>query len=297
MFNYYKNYYYIKKNVITDIIIGTILMIFSFYSGIKAINITIEIQNKLLGSAFFTIIEIVIIYYASIMLHEIGHTFLLKFYKYDFRNITVGPIVIDNDEKYKFKISKSRFFVTGFTITKISSFLKNEDDYLFLKRNFKIILLGGTCINVILIFIGIMLFNINSLMHIGYILIFINIAMIITSMFSNGDIKDFISMRKNPDRVSLYLLKEFEFEDEINNIVKVQVIRYINSMLLRRHYSLELIVAINIILNNKRKIKDENLIEIYKFLEWFKIEYRDITKKDVLLRVSSKKLMETLNKI
>lgn len=291
-----KKYYYINDRGLNfmDIAIKIMFIIISFYFGTQIIKIKVEEQSKLVELFFSTSMEIIIIQYICIAFHEIEHVLFLKFYKYDFRSVIVGPIVLDNNKKYCLKLSKSRAFITGLTITKIGNFLKNKNDYLAFKSNFKKILFGGICINIILIISGLVLLNFNDLIHIGYILIYINVSMIITSIFKNGDIDVIRNLKRNQDKVCLFLVGEFDFEKEINVIVEKEVMNYINIRLLRKEYDLDMLIAVNIILRNKNKIQENNLVEIYKFLEWFKSEYTNILKNDnIVLRLKSEALMKT----
>lgn len=289
---YFMNY---KKGYVLDITIKIIFIVVSFYFGNQIIRVIVEEQNKGIVGCLVVIAQIILITYICIICHEFGHALFLKLYKYDFRYLIIGPILITNNKKYIMKFSKSKFIITGLTISKIANCLNDESDYLTFKKNFKNILLAGTYINIMLIIIGLILFTSKDLKYIGYILVFINITNIVTSIFQNGDIDIVRKLNKEEERVCLYLIEEYNFEKQINRIVELKIMKYIDTKLFRKEYDLDILMAINIILKNKNKIKESDLYEIYKFLEWFKIEYGNILKNgNMHLKLKSKVLMDTL---
>ncbi len=283
-----------KKNNKAFIIITIILLIiFSALGGIEFLNIEVYYQKKVHLVFSYILIELMIIYYISIFIHEVGHLTILKLCGYNLKIFAVGPIILINDNgKFKLRLKITSLVTGGLTMIDMNRAITCEEDYKAFIKDCKKILFGGTLFNIIFVLISLILMLFRATIDIGFLIFVLNILTIIGCMLPFNDISRMIDLKKNPKDISLYFVEDLTINYLINDFCKQKISNYIEEMLLKKQYNLSVLSAMIPLIEYNFIHNEEQPEEINKFLNWFTKNYESVKlTKNIFIRLTVNKLM------
>ncbi|MDF2885448.1 MAG: peptidase family [Clostridiaceae bacterium] len=232
-------------NIITFILFISVCGFGSF----EIFNIQIYYQRKANLIFSHIVLEIIIILYISIFVHELGHLIISRKYGYNLKFFCVGPFFIIKDkEKLKFKIKITSFLLGGAAGIDIQSSIEDEKDFIRLKKDFKKFLIGGCIFNGLFAMLGILLMFNNVTIDIGFIIVFINILSITGCIFPLGDIEKMdiekmISLNKNTEHIFLFMQNDLLINYEVNDFYREKIVDFVNKMLSEGRYNYDVLTC------------------------------------------------------
>lgn len=234
-----------KIGWIFNIMIVTLFIIVCGLGSFEILNIQIYYQHKVNLIFSHIVLEIIIILYSSIFVHELGHFIILRKYGYNLKFFCIGPFFIIKDkENLKFKVKITSFLSGGATGIDIESSIKDEKDFVRFKKDFKRFLIGGCVLNGVFVMIGILLMSNNITIDIGFIVIFINVLSIIGCIFPLGDIEKIITLNKNPEHIFLFMQNDLLVNYEFDDFYVEKIVGFVNEILLKRQYNYEVLTCV-----------------------------------------------------
>ena len=282
-----------KKRYKTIILLLTILI--SYVGGYYYLMIKVNVQHKT-GLNFYKIcLEVLFIYYISVFFHEIGHLTVLKLRGYDFRIFVVGILVIIKDRGCtKVKIIVSKLILGGVVIPNTNSIIIDEESYNKFIYDNKLILSGGIIFNLIMIIVGIGLFNFNLTIDRGFLLIIINTGVIISSFLPNNDISRIREINIEPNLTLRFLAEDLVINKHVNNFYMKKIICYINETLMNGNYNYLILDFIIPIIEYDLINQISLPKELVKFINWIVQNNKKISKK-VIMKIRIIKIINKLN--
>jgi hypothetical protein len=284
------------------ILIVLIMIVVSFCSGLELISLKTTYGRYL---RFIDICEIIInffiVYYFSVLLHEIGHLLVYKIYRYPIILFVAGPIVCVREKlslKIKFKITP--LVLGGFVMIDLKNVLIEKLEYNTFIKSIKRMLLGGVLVTGMLVVAGVGLIFSQSLREIGIILVLFNVSSVLSSMIkfgnSAGDLILIKYLNENPKNMIPYFAENLRLEYPINKYCMQIIIDYIDEALKQREIDVLTLNLIDAFLEYNY-IENKNFTEeTLRFLNWFVNNFDElILTKSIAIRVAAINLINRID--
>lgn len=238
---------------------------------LKIMNLKCEYILNKVGKYFLWVI---LIYYISIFMHELGHYLMSKLMGIRLKLFVVGPIkyINDNNEKaLKFRFSGS-LITGGFILPEINNEIEDRSKFYLYTNKYINILYGGPIFTFITIVISSLFIIVNKFTSISMIFLIINWSIFINIFSSSinvyGDYCLIDLLKRKPELTILMLSTQFASEYPINKFILEEAEEIVDKTLSKSEYNNMILVLINRIIDYKI-INGQNLsVQCDKFKEW-----------------------------
>lgn len=268
------------KIVLTIVLqfIGAYIMINSIYSSMDKIDIYQPI---------ILIIQIILIYYLSILLHETGHFIMYKLYNYNIKIIIIGPIIISFDRQIKIKCKINPLIMAGLVQPSINENIVDEKSLNEFTDNLIKILYGGIIVSILLLIVSIILITDKNLSQIGKIMFMINLYSVVGCFLNcghfTGDFKLIQIIKNNYKDILKEFSNNFRIEFPVSEELRELMKEYCVNCLKEKKYDYKLLNNIIIVLQYNIIFNEDIDDEIMKFIIWFENSLIDILQKSSLI--------------
>lgn len=169
------------------------------------------------------LIILVLIFYISIAMHELGHFFAFIYNKIDMRmlNITVFSFIFDGS-RWNLVLNRNSAGVGGIAIPNLKV-VANEVEFERLQKGYANAILWGPIVSLLLIIVGILLFTLGGYLNIiGLSLIFVNATLFLTCFIKQegvyGDFPAYKAYKEDNFFAALMMYQYAMFAVDYENI-------------------------------------------------------------------------------
>lgn len=276
---------FIKIKVTVNIIIILILA----YGIYKDNLYNIFFSNYNMKKILTVIIGIIVIYYISIFLHELGHFIMSKLVSIDLKLFVVGPFKFMKDKnKTIFKIRLSGALMSGgFILPEINNEVKDRTSLDVYKYKYIKILFGGPLFTFVIIVVSAILIIVSKFTIICICILILNWSIFINIFYSSavvyGDYCLINLLKEKPESIVLMFANQLSAEYPINNFIVKQCEIFVEQVLEKGEYNRLLIPVINRIVDEKIVKGQDISNECMEFKAWIFNCYFNSSSKDLML--------------
>lgn len=269
-------------NIVLQVIIG-----FIFGGGfgfILVLFIEKGVSNMDLGYKVLMFISFIVIYYGSVMIHELTHFVTFVAYGTEMRLLIMGPFIfIKKNNKWKFNFKFTRVFALGGIAMPNLGVIDNDEKFEKLRKAFARVLIAAPLSNIILNIIVIIAATIgykyattevwkNYILFIAVSTTFVSLFINLTSLIKNdlviGDYRAYYEVLKKRDFAFVcfyqYLMISDKYEEEHKKYLIENVSIYLEAQLNNKSFNTYAIGILDNIINDYLLGKLEELPNVVK---------------------------------
>ena len=272
----------VNLNTILQICLGLILGAGIGY--IFAISTGKKILNKPSGYGVLLVITFMVIYYGSVIIHELTHFITFVAYGIKMRLLVVGPFIfIKRNNKWKFILKFTGVFALGGIAMPNLDVIDNDEKFERYRNIFAKVLiaapLSNVVLNIIVIIASVISYRFTQselwksyILFIAVITTFISLFLNLSSLIKNdlvvGDYRAYHEVLKDRDFSFVcfyqYLIISDKYKEKDKKYLTENISRYIEAALRNESFNTYVISTVDNILNDYLLEKIEELPEAAK---------------------------------